>query len=101
MKFLKSTQTLLALSLVLGLLTTACDLSAIQPGSSTPTPGGVVPKPSNAREITMAYSSEKKPFIEPLAAQFNAAKHTLPGDTRPIYVTTSIVDSGVAQSGIA
>ncbi len=100
MKFFKSAQTLLALSLVLGLLTTACDLNTLNPGSTTPTPGGG-PKPANALEITMAYSSEKKPFIEPLAAQFNAAKHTLPGDKRPIYVTTSIVDSGAARSQIA
>jgi Ca-activated chloride channel family protein len=100
MKFVKPLHILLALSLVLGLLASACDLTVISTGSGTPTPGAV-PKPANALEITMAYSSEKQPFIEPLAAQFNAAHHTLPGDKRPIYVNATVVDSGVARSQIA
>jgi Ca-activated chloride channel family protein len=100
MKFVKSLHILLVLSLALGFLAAACDLTAINPGGATPTPGSG-PKPANALEITMAYSSEKEPFIKPLAAQFNAAKHTLPGSNRPIYVTATVVDSGVARSQIA
>ena len=100
MKVVKSLHILLVLSLALGFLASACDLTAINPGGATPTPGSG-PKPANALEITMAYSSEKEPFIKPLAAQFNAAKHTLPGSNRPIYVTATVVDSGVARSQIA
>jgi Ca-activated chloride channel family protein len=100
MKFVKSLHILLVLSLALGFLAAACDLTAINPGGATPTPGSG-PKPANALEITMASSSEKEPFIKPLAAQFNAAKHTLPGSNRPIYVTATVVDSGVARSQIA
>jgi Ca-activated chloride channel family protein len=100
MKSLKSLHILVALSLALGLLMSACDLTQINTGGATPTPGAG-PKPANALEITMAYSSEKQPFIQPLAAQFNAAKHTLPGSNRPIYVTATVVDSGVARSQIA
>jgi Ca-activated chloride channel family protein len=100
MKFVKSLHILLVLSLALGFLAAACDLTAINPGGATPTPGSG-PKPANALEITMAYSSEKEPFIKPLAAQFNAAKHTLPGSNRPIFVTATVVDSGVARSQIA
>lgn len=100
MKSRKSLHILVVLSLALGLLTSACDLTMINTGGATPTPGAG-PKPANALEITMAYSSEKEPFIRPLAAQFNAAKHTLPGSNRPIYVTATVVDSGVARSQIA
>ncbi len=100
MKSLKSLHILVALSLALGLLMSACDLTQINTGGATPTPGAG-PKPANALEITRAYSSEKQPFIQPLAAQFNAAKHTLPGSNRPIYVTATVVDSGVARSQIA
>jgi Ca-activated chloride channel family protein len=100
MKFVKSLHILLVLSLALGFLAAACDLTVINPGGATPTPGAG-PKPANALEITMAYSSEKEPFIKPLAAQFNAAKHTLPGSNRPIFVTATVVDSGVARSQIA
>ena len=35
--------------------------------------------PKDAVEVKFAYSSEKKPWIEPLAAQFNKEKHTVPG----------------------
>ncbi len=68
----------------------ACDSGA----NATPT------KPSNALEVTFAYSSEKKPWIEPLAAKFNRDRHTLPGDKRPIYINAFVVDSGTARSQI-
>lgn len=84
---------LFIVSNVLGLLAlAACDL-----GGSNETPT----KPDNALEITMAYSSEKKPWIEPLAAEFNRQKHKLPGSDRPIFMTATVVDSGTARSEIA
>ena len=61
---------------------------------------GTPTKPENAIEVTFAYSSEKKPWIEPLAAKFNSAKHTLPGDNRPIFINASVVDSGTARKQI-
>ena len=76
---------------LLAILATACDPSS----SGTPT------KPENAIEVEFAYSSEKKPWIEPLAAKFNAARHTLPGDKRPIYINAFVADSGTARSQIA
>ena len=39
MKFVKSLHILLVLSLALGFLASACDLTAINPGGATPTPG--------------------------------------------------------------
>jgi Ca-activated chloride channel family protein len=57
-------------------------------------------KPANAVEVTFAYSSEKEPWIKPLAAQFNRERHTLPGDNRPIYVNAFVVDSGTARKQI-
>ncbi|HUP27885.1 MAG TPA: VWA domain-containing protein [Chloroflexia bacterium] len=61
---------------------------------------GPIEKPKDAIEVKFAYSSEKKPWIEPLAAKFNAARHTLPGDKRPIYVDAFVADSGTARSQI-
>ena len=58
----------------------ACDTNT--PGTPT--------KPDNALEIIFAYSSEKKPWIEPLAAKFNSEHHTLPGDNRPIYIKAQV-----------
>ena len=85
---------LLLVSNVLGLISlAACDLG----GSGGDTPD----KPGNALEITMAYSSEKKPWIEPLAAEFNRQKHKLPGSDRPIFVTATVADSGTARSEIS
>jgi Ca-activated chloride channel family protein len=69
----------------------ACD-------SDTP---GTPTKPENAVEVTFAYSSEKQPWIEPLAAKFNSEKHKLPGDDRPIFITAQVWDSGTAEKGIA
>lgn len=72
-------------------------LAACDAGGST---DGTPVKASNAIEITMAYSSEKKPWIEPLAAQFNREKRTLPGSKKPIFVTATVVDSGTARTQI-
>ncbi len=69
-----------------------CDTAG--PSNGTPAPA------SNALEIKFAYSSEKKPWIEPLAAQYNKEKHTLPGDNRPIYINAFVADSGTARSQI-
>jgi len=82
---------LLALFVLTNVLT-ACD-----PGGSS---SGTPTKPKDAIEVTFAYSSEKKPWIEPLAAQFNKERHTLPGDNRPIYINAFVVDSGTARSQI-
>ena len=57
-------------NLVAGMGLTACDS-----GSSNSGPGT---KPGDAIEVTLAYSSEKQPWIEPLANQFNKEKHPLP-----------------------
>src|SRR6266550_4660162 len=69
----------------------ACDTNT--PGTPT--------KPDNAIEIVFGYSSEKKPWIEPLAAKFNGENHKLPGDNRPIFITAQVVDSGTAEQQIA
>lgn len=63
-------------------------------------PDATPEKPRDALEVTFAYSSEKKPWIEPLAAQFNRERRTLPGDKRPIYINAFVVDSGTARSQI-
>src|SRR5215212_7819531 len=97
---LKGLHGLLVLSLALSVILTACDVTVPGPTDTTPT-AGIGPKPNNALEITMAYSSEKKPFIEPLADAFNKAHHTLPGDSRPIYVNPTVWDSGTARTEIA
>jgi Ca-activated chloride channel family protein len=49
----------------------------------------------------MAYSSEKKPWIEPLAEKFNRERHIAPGTDRPIWVAATVVDSGTARKQIA
>ncbi|MGA7732232.1 MAG: VWA domain-containing protein [Chloroflexia bacterium] len=67
----------------------ACDDSPSTPG-----------KPENAIEISFAYSSEKKPWMEPLAAKFNSERRKLPGSDRPIYINASVVDSGTARKQI-
>jgi Ca-activated chloride channel family protein len=72
----------------------ACD-------SGTPGASGTPTKPNNALEVVFAYSSEKQPWIDPLAARFNSEKHTLPGDNRPIYITAQVWDSGTAEHDIA
>ena len=69
-------------------------LAACDDSNSTPT------KPDNAIEISFAYSSEKKPWIEPLAAKFNGERHKLPGSDRPIYINATVVDSGTARKQI-
>jgi Ca-activated chloride channel family protein len=58
-------------------------------------------RPSDAVEITMAYSSEKKPWIEPLVEKFNRERHSVPGTDRPIWVIANVVDSGTARKQIA
>ncbi|HEY7413563.1 MAG TPA: substrate-binding domain-containing protein, partial [Ktedonobacteraceae bacterium] len=78
-------------NLLSALALSACD-------SGTP---GTPTKPSNALEVLFAYSSEKKPWIEPLAAKFNSEQHKLPGDNRPIYITAQVWDSGTAEHDIA
>ena len=80
------------LSSVLSVIAAGCDLQ----GSSDATPT----KPNNAIEVSFAYSSEKQPWIEPLAAQFNKERHTIPGDNRPIYINAFVADSGTARSQI-
>ena len=67
-------------------------LSACDTTSGTPT------KPENAIEVTFAYSSEKQPWIDPLAAKFNSEQHKVPGDNRPIYITAQVWDSGKVSS---
>ena len=69
-------------------------LAACDDSNSTPT------KPDNAVEVSFAYSSEKKPWIEPLAARFNSERHKLPGSDRPIYINAFVADSGTARKGI-
>ena len=81
---------LFVLSNVLGVVS----LAACDSGNPDATPT----KPDNAIEVTFAYSSEKKPWIEPLAAQFNKERRTLPGDRRPIYINAFVVDSGTART---
>src|SRR5436190_10452611 len=70
-------------------------ISACDTTSGTPT------KPQNAIEVTFAYSSEKQPWIDPLAAKFNGEQHKMPGDNRPIYITAQVWDSGTAEKQIA
>ena len=62
---------------------------------------GTPTKPENAIEVTFAYSSEKQPWIDPLAAKFNGEQHKMPGDNRPIYITAQVWDSGTAEKQIA
>ena len=69
-------------------------LAACDSNSGTPT------EPSNAVEVTFAYSSEKQPWIDPLATKFNGEHHTLPGSNQPIYIKAFVVDSGTARSQI-
>lgn len=66
-------------------------------GNGTP----VVQVPNNAIQITMAYSSEKKPWIDPLATRFNQEQHKDPSTGRPIYVNAVVVDSGTAADALA
>jgi Ca-activated chloride channel family protein len=75
-------------------LLTSIALVACDSTSGTPT------EPSNAIEVTFAYSSEKQPWIDPLAAKFNSERHTMPGDNRPIFVKAFVVDSGTARQQI-
>ncbi len=86
---------LFVLCLTLGLQ--ACGPDNSGGGNGTP----VVNKPSNAIEITMAYSSEKKPWITPLVDKFNQLQQKAPGSDRPIFVTATVVDSGVAADALA
>lgn len=80
---------------VLGVVSlAACDTGGTTGGNGTPT------KPKDGIEVSFAYSSEKKPWIEPLAAQFNKERHTLPGDKRPIFINAYVMDSGTVRSQI-
>ena len=83
--------------LCLALALQACGPDNSGGGGGTP----VVQKPSNAIEITMAYSSEKKPWIDPLATKFNQEQHKDPASGRPIYVNAIVVDSGTAADALA
>jgi Ca-activated chloride channel homolog len=69
-------------------------LAACDSSNGTPT------KPDNAIEVSFAYSSEKQPWIDPLATKFNGERHTMPGDNRPIFVKAFVVDSGTARQQI-
>ncbi|MEO5953397.1 MAG: VWA domain-containing protein [Chloroflexia bacterium] len=69
-------------------------LAACDGSNSTPT------KPDNALEVKIAYSSEKKPWIEPLAAKFNGERHKIPGTDTPIYINAYVADSGTAEKAI-
>jgi Ca-activated chloride channel family protein len=69
-------------------------LAACDSNSGTPT------EPSNAVEVTFAYSSEKQPWIDPLATKFNGEHHTLPGSNQPIYIKAFVADSGTARQQI-
>src|SRR5215210_1808559 len=71
----------------------ACDAGRADPSATHA-------KAKDAIEVTFAYSSEKKPWIEPLAATFNRERHTLPGDKRPIFINAFVADSGTARSQI-
>lgn len=79
---------------VLATVLAPISLAACDDSNSTPT------RPDNALEISFAYSSEKKPWIEPLAAKFNGERHKLPGSDRPIYINAFVADSGTARSQI-
>src|SRR5436190_3711267 len=84
---------LLIVSNLLGSLALAgCDINSSS--DSTPT------KPDNAVEVKFAYSSEKQPWIEPLAAQYNREKHKLPGSNKPIFINAFVADSGTARQQI-
>ena len=81
----------IASNLLGSLALAGCDLNS---SDSTPT------KPENAVEVKFAYSSEKQPWIEPLAAQFNREKHKVPGSNKPIFINAFVADSGTARSQI-
>ncbi len=74
-------------------------LSACSPGGDN-TVNGTPVKPKDAVEVQFAYSSEKKPWIEPLAAKFNSERHLVPGTNKPIFINAFVVDSGTARSKI-
>lgn len=85
------------LSLVLlAMLLAGCEGSSSNPGSAT----AVVSKPNNAIEVTMSYSSEKKPWLEPLVVEFNR-KQVKAANGKPIFVTASVGDSGTIADQIA
>jgi Ca-activated chloride channel family protein len=90
-KFRLPALALFVVSNLLGVLALAACDTGVQ---GTPT------KPSNALEVSFAYSSEKQPWIEPLANKFNSERHTLPGGNRPIYINAFVADSGTARSQI-
>ncbi len=80
---------------VLSTVLSSLALGACDNSNSTPT------KPDNAIEISFAYSSEKQPWIDPLAAKFNGERHKLPGSDRPIYINAFVADSGTEEQAIA
>ena len=82
------------------LLVTMQVLTALSLAACDSEPGGGPNKPDNAIELTMAYSSEKKPWIEPLVERFNREKRTFEGSNRPIWVVATVVDSGTARRQI-
>lgn len=79
---------------VLSTVLSALAMAGCDDSSATPT------KPDNAIEISFAYSSEKKPWIEPIAARFNGERHKLPGSDRPIFINAVVADSGTAEKQI-
>lgn len=87
-------------ALVLMVLTNVLGVVALAACDSGGSADGTPTKADNAIEVTMAYSSEKKPWIEPLVARFNREKHTLAGSKKPIFVTATVVDSGTARTQI-
>jgi Ca-activated chloride channel family protein len=66
--------------------------------TATPTTTGATTAPDGAVAVTMAYSPEKKPLLEPLVAQFNASGAEVDG--QKIFVTAEVVSSGAATDGI-
>lgn len=82
---------------LLALLAVIMLFSLVGCGSDTaPTPSEspTVEAPANALLVTMWSSGEKMNYLKDLADQFNNEKHTLPGDSRPIWVQAYTVNSG-------
>ena len=68
-----------AANLLSGIAVSGCNPTR-NSAEATPVP------PKDAVEVKFAYSSEKKPWIEPLAAQFNKEKHTVPGSKKQVFI---------------
>lgn len=69
-----------------------------EPASTITTTTGSTTVPEGAVLVTMAYSPEKRPLLEPLVAQFNASGAEVDG--QKIVVQADVVSSGEATDRI-